>query len=298
MSETPITDDFFEAFGAEDGYQSAQEPETEETVAEETAETEQTNENAPAEGAEAAQSGEQKADEDTPAENGKPSDAAQESETFTLKVNKEEKTVTREQMIAYAQKGADYDRVKAAVEQAKSDNTALKEQIAGMQEGHELLTQLASDAKVTVAELLDTMRANRYKGQGLSDDAARERVAREKAEKALEAEKGKNPAPRAETPAQRAAREVKEFRAEFPDADLSKEQMDKLMGDVQNGMSLTEAYRKQESAEKDARIRQLEEELAAEKKNRENRASSPGSQSDSGARQVRDKYDDFFDAFN
>lgn len=298
MSETPITDEFFAAFGDEDGYQSAQEPETEDTAAEDPTETEQTDANAPAEAAETSQDGESAADEETPAEETKPATAPQEPVTFTLKVNKEEKTVTKDQMIAYAQKGVDYDRVKAAAEQAKSDNTALKEQLAQMQEGHDLLTQLAEDSNISVAELLDAMRANRYKGQGLSDDAAKERVAREKAEKALEAEKSKNPAPKAETPAERAAREVAEFRAEYPNADLSKEQMDKLMGDVQNGMTLTEAYRKQESAEKDARIRQLEEELAAEKKNRENRSTSPGSQSDSGARQVRNQYDDFFDAFN
>lgn len=297
MYDTPIQDEFLAAFGEEDSYQTAQEPDAEEAV-EEKQEPKRTDENTPGEDAEAPQSGEEAGDRETPAEEAEPPEGSAEQETFTLKVNKEKKTVTRDQMIAYAQMGVDYDRVKAAAEQAKSDNTALKEQLADMQEGYDLLTQLAQDSKVTVPELLDAMRANRYKGLGLSDDAAKERVAREKAEKALEAEKAKAPAVKTETPAERAAREVADFRAEFPDVDISKELMSKLMGDVKNGMSLSQAYRKQESAEKDARIRQLEEALAAEKKNRENRDTSPGSQSDSGARRGTDKYDDFFEAFN
>ena len=57
------------------------------------------------------------------------------------------------------------------------------------------------------------------------------------------------------------------------------------------------AYRKYEAAQKDAKIAELEKALAAEKKNKENRASSPGSQQDSGGRREKSEFDDFMEAF-
>lgn len=54
-------------------------------------------------------------------------------ETYTLKVNKALREVSREELIALAQKGADYDRVKAAAEQGKSDNMALKNRLADLE---------------------------------------------------------------------------------------------------------------------------------------------------------------------
>lgn len=288
MNDTPITDEFFEAFDDDTGYQSDTETQVEDPVQDEPAAEEQAEE-APAEEGEDGK--------ESPAKEEPAAEPEQNAEAFTLKVNKEERTVTREEMIAYAQKGVDYDRVKAAAEQAKSDNTALKEQNAKMQEAYDLLEQIAGDSKSTVAELLETMRVNRLVSQGLSQETAKERIAREKAEKALADANAKQEVKK-ETAADRAAREVADFRKEYPDVDMSKELMDRLVEDVQNGMSLTQAYRKYESAQKDARIQQLQAELEAEKKNRENRSTSPGSQSDSGAKRVTDKFDDFFDAFN
>lgn len=298
MDESTMTDEFFAAFGEEDGYQSAQDTEGAETTADETTETEHVTENDESQDESAAESGEGEEGEETPGEKDEPAGDDQQPETFVLKVNKEEKTVTREQMIAYAQMGVDYDRVKAAAEQAKSDNTALKEQLAGMQEGHDLLTELAKDAGITVADLLDKMRANRYRGQGLSEDAASERVAREKAEKELARIRGEAKPEKKETDADRATREVTEFRKAYPDVDMTQELMDGLMEDVQAGMTLTQAYQKYEGAQKDAEIQRLNAELAAERKNRENRSTTPGSQSDSGAKRVKTQFDEFFDAFN
>ena len=287
MNDTPITDEFFEAFDDDTGYQSDTETQVEDPVQDEPAAEPQ---------AEEVTAEESEEGKETPAKEEPGAEPGQDPEAFTLKVNKEERTVTREEMIAYAQKGVDYDRVKAA-EQAKSDNTALREQNAKMQEAYDLLEQIAGDSKSTVAELLETMRVNRLVSQGLSEETAKERIAREKAEKAL-ADASTKQEVRKETAADRAAREVADFRKEYPNVDMSKELMDRLVEDVQNGMSLTQAYQKYESAQKDARIQQLQAELEAEKKNRENRSTSPGSQSDSGAKRVTDKFDDFFDAFN
>lgn len=294
MNEDTNVQEFFDAF-EDTGYQTG-DIEVEETAAE-TEETEQVTEEADREEAAEADKGEAPANEETPTGEKDGAEGSQEPEMFTLKVNKEERRVTREEMVALAQKGSDYDRIKAAAEQAKSDNTALKEQNAKMQEAFDLLTSLAEESKVSVPELLDAFRVNRLKGQGLSEDAAKERVAREKAERELQALKAENQAAQNKPDTDRAAREVAEFRKAYPDVALTKELVDSLTNDVQAGMTLIQAYQKQESAKKDAQIEQLRAELEAEKKNKANRASTPGSQNDSGARRVKSKFDDFWDAF-
>ncbi|MBQ2383191.1 MAG: hypothetical protein II290_04040 [Oscillospiraceae bacterium] len=208
-------------------------------------------------------------------------DPVPEPQVFTLKVNKEERQVSREEMIELAQKGADYDRV--------------KEQAKGQQEVMEVLSALAKEAQTDIPGLMDSFRIGMLKKQGLSEDAARERLAREKAERENEQLKA-NRQPPAETAAQRARREVEEFRQVYPKVELSDDLMKKLMSDVQEGKTLTEAYRKHEAAEKDAKIAELERQLEAEKQNRRNRAGSPGSQKDSGGRHGKSEFDDFLKA--
>lgn len=299
MSEPMSHEEFFEAFDGDDGYQTDTEEVTEDDF--DDTETEHVTEEESQEGDSASQGDDSEGQQVTD-DGAKDGAAAQQAaETFTLKVNKEERTVSREEVIALAQKGADYDRIKEAVEQAKTDNTALKEQNAKMQEAFDLLTALAEESKVSVPELLDVFRMNRYKGQGLSEDAAKERVAREKAERELQALKAEQQAAQAaqqKPDTDRAKRDLEEFRKAYPDVALSKELVDSLLDDVQAGMTLTQAYQKQETARKDEKIRHLEAELEAERKNRENRASSPGPQKDSGAKRSKSQYDDFFGAFN
>lgn len=208
-------------------------------------------------------------------------DPVPEPQVFTLKVNKEERQVSREEVIELAQKGADYDRV--------------KEQLKGQQDAMDVLGALAREAQTDIPGLLDGFRLSMLKKQGLSEDAARERLAREKAERENEQLKA-NRQPPAETAAQRARREVEEFRQVYPKVELSDDLMKKLMSDVQEGKTLTEAYRNHEAAEKDAKIAELERQLEAEKQNRRNRAGSPGSQKDSGGRHGKSEFDDFLKA--
>lgn len=289
MNESMSHDDFFAAFEGE-SYQSPTEDVTEE-VETETAETETEEVQEEAETAEGEET------EKAEAEEGGQEAAQQQEETFTIKVNKEERTVSRDEMITLAQKGADYDRVKASAEQAKSDNTALKEQVAEMSEAYDLLKSLAEHSKCTVPELLDAFRVNRYKGDGMSEETARERVAKEKVERELNALKAQQQAAQNKPDTDRAKREVKEFRKMYPDVQLTEDLVNSLVDDVRSGMTMTQAYQKREAAKKDEEIRALRAELEAEKKNRENRASSPGSQKDSGAKRVKSQFDAFFSAF-
>lgn len=209
--------------------------------------------------------------------------AAAEPETFTLKVNHEERTYTREEMISLAQKGADYDRV--------------RDRLNGQQETMDLLTDIAKQSDTDLPGLLDTLRLNLLKKQGLSEDAAKERLAREKVERENAALKAANAKPEAEeTPKEKARREVAEFQKAFPEVQLTDQLTERLKEDIMKGFSMTEAYRRLRDKEQIERIKELEQQLAAQKQNDANRRSSPGSQKDSGGRHKHDDFDDFMKA--
>lgn len=260
----------------------------EETVTEEATEqkTEETSEAAEEEQTDSEEK-EEASDDQPQKQEEKPAE-----ETFTLKVNKEEKSYSREEVITLAQKGADYDRVKEQLTQTRG-------QLESQQEAMDVLAELAKEGGMELPQLLDSLRLNMLKKQGLSDDAANERLLRMKAEKENATLKAAaTQTQQQESNADRAKREVAEFRENYPDVELTKELMDKLMIDVSGGKSLTAAYRNLEKAQADARIAELERQLAANKKNAENRATSPGSQKDSGGRRAKSEYDDFMEAFS
>lgn len=243
----------------------------------------------------------EEAGEETDPQEGQESEAdtQAESETFTLKVNKEEKTYSREEVITLAQKGADYDRVKEQLSQSRQEVTSLQEQISGQQEAMEVLADLAKDAGTDVPSLLKNLRIGLLKKEGLSEDAANERLLRLQAEKenATLRAAAATETPAKETGADRAKRELAEFREVYPETELTQELIDKLMEDVQGGMSLLKAYQKHEAASKDAQIAELRRQLAAEKQNKANAAASPGSQKDSGGKRSKSDFDSFMEAF-
>lgn len=276
----------------EDGFGNQTETETGEQPAAEDAPAEQ-----PAAADEAGEEGE-KGDGDGDAAAGEPAKAS-DAESFTLKVNKEERTYTREEVISLAQKGADYDRVKDQLATSRQTATELQTKLDSQQEAMEVLSDLAKDTGVDIPALLDNLRIGLLKKRdGLSEDAARERLLRIKAEKENETLKAAaKPAEQAEDGKQKAQRDLAQFRKDFPNVELTQELMDKLLPGVQEGHSLTDSYRQYDAQQKDARIAELERQLAAEKQNKENRASSPGSQKDSGGKRTKDDFNDFMTAF-
>jgi hypothetical protein len=274
-------DDFISAFGDGEGYQTdADQVEQEEAESHDTTDHDgenQEQEVPPAEQPEADPEKQEPATTD--------GQEPVKEETFELKVNKETRTYSREEMIAFAQKGVDYDRV--------------KEQLKEQQEAMDVLSDLAKDSGTDIPGLLKTFRLNMLKKQGLSDDAAQERLLREEAERENAKLKKERDAARqpGEDRQEKIRREVTEFRELYPNVQLSNELLQKLTPEVQKGKSLTEAYRGYEAAQKDARIAELERQLAAEKQNKANRAASPGSQKDSGGKRSKSDFDDFMAAF-
>lgn len=299
MEQDTGFNEFMDAFGGDTGNQTDDAQET--TVETDTAgdggveniATEETDGAESAGGTEQEQTGEDGSQTEPNTED------KSDGDTFTLKVNKEEKTYSREEVISLAQKGADYDRVKEQLTQSRENAAALQQQLDGQKDVMDTLTEVAKEAQMEIPQLLADLRRSVWRNQGLSEDAVSERELRLKAEKEnaqLKVQPSEKEEP-AQDSKQRARRDLEEFRKEYPDVKLTDELLKALSGDIQGGGSLTSAYRKYEAAKKDAKIAELEKALAAEKKNKENRVSSPGSQRDSGGRREKSEFDDFMEAF-
>nr|DAT40923.1 MAG TPA: hypothetical protein [Caudoviricetes sp.] len=246
--------------------------------------------------------GAEKSDEGTGEDTGGEVDAPEESDkpdaeqTFTIKVNKEERTVGLAEMTALAQKGADYDRVK---ERAQQTIQELRTQLDGQKDVMEIMTTLAEKTGTPLNELAEMLYVSYRKGEGRTETEAKLELQNARLQKGLDAVNAeKDRQKEAEESSQsRAQREVDEFRRSYPDVEFTDELVSKLTPDVQAGMTLLNAYQKYEAAQKEARIAELERQLAAEKKNWENRSSSPGSQKDSGGQRGKSDFDDFLSAF-
>lgn len=301
MENTEIVDDFSAFF--EDGNQadqgSAEEVETSETGSEETGHTEATSEETPEEEGEASS----ESDGDGNSENAEnPDGDTNADQTFTIKVNKEERTVGIDEMKALAQKGADYDRIKEqnAQKQQMIDTLQAKlDGISSQQGALDILGIVAEKSGSTLEQLAESLYVNFRRTAGASEETAREELKSAKLEKELNAFKAQKTQQQEQESGgeARAKQDLADFQREYPDVPITEELVDKLMPDIQSGMSLSAAYRKYEKAQDAERIADLERKLAAEKKNAENKKKSPGSQVDSGSRQKADIFDEFMAAF-
>ena len=218
--------------------------------------------------------------------------------TFTIKVNKEERKVTLEEMTTLAQKGADYDRVKeqnTRHQQTIADLQTKLEGVSSQQAALDILGTIAQRSNLSLDQLAESLYINFRKQAGASEAVAREELKSAKLEKELNSYKAKQTQQQEqETDAEaRARRDLEDFAREYPDVELTEELVDKLVPDIQNGMSLSAAYRKHEKAQDSARIAELERQLAAKAQNDKNKKRSPGSQRDSGGRSPKSDYDVF-----
>ena len=218
--------------------------------------------------------------------------------TFTIKVNKEERKVTLEEMTTLAQKGADYDRVKeqnTKHQQTIADLQSKLEGVSSQQAVLDILGTIAQRSNSTLEQLAESLYINFRKSAGASEDVAREELKSAKLEKELNSYKAKQTQQQEqETDAEaRAKRDLEDFAREYPEVELTEELVDKLVPDIQNGMTLSAAYRKYEKAQDTAKIADLERKLAAKAQNDKNKKRSPGSQKDSGGRSPKSDYEEF-----
>lgn len=218
-----------------------------------------------------------------------------EQQTFTIKVNKEEKTVTLDEMTALAQKGADYDRVKENYTKSQQNVQELQEKLNALtahQSALDILAIVAEQSGASIDQLAESIYVNLRKNAGISEGEAKGELKNARLEKELNSYKTQKSQPEDDADS-RAKRDMEEFQKEYPDVQLTGELIKSLTADIQNGMSLSAAYRKFERQQSAAKIADLERRLAAKAQNDKNKKQSPGSQKDSGGRRTRSDYEEF-----
>lgn len=215
-----------------------------------------------------------------------------EPETFTLKHLGEERTVGRDEVIALAQQGMDYARIKDKLAESTSKYDEL----------YNWMKQLAGNQ--SVEDFMFNVEVERAKAMyGIDNNMARERVKLDRERREFEAERKRAEARQKDAETQQTAQnkirtEYDAFVKAYPEV-ASKYLSDKsvipneVWAEVRNGKSLTEAYSKysakkeisdakKAAADKDAEISRLKAELEAEKQNKKNKARSSGSMSTDG----------------
>lgn len=292
----------FESALFDSDYQTDAEEESDESSAAETSEDTQdtSSEQETEDGEEDSKEDEESSgdDENSAQDDEKPEADADAEQTFTIKVNKEERKVTLEEMTAFAQKGADYDRVKEQNGQLQKANADLQTKLDAMASNQgvlDILSIVAEKSGSSLEQLAESLYVNFRKSAGSSEEVAREELKSAKLEKELNSVKAQQTKQQEEkTDAEtRAQQDLEAFQREYPDVSLTEELVDKLVSDIQKGMSLSAAYRKYEKAQDAAKIAELERKLTAKAQNDKNKRSSPGSQQDSGGRRSKSDFEEF-----
>lgn len=282
--------EFSEGFSEASGNQTGQadEPSASGSITE--ADARQEAENGPPDGEQPA-AGDQEEKQDSGESGRESGNQGEGEEQFSLKVNGNTYQVPREKMTELAQKGMDYDRVRQQRDAARAFQQENESTIASLK----ALAESVSPG-MTISDLIDRMRVNMLVAQDVPEAVATERVARENAERML---REKSDAESAEaTKKERVNAEIRDFQAKYPGVDVSEREIREMSGDLAAGMSFVEAYQKRQLQEKESALESLRRQLEAEKKNNQNRASSPGSQSDAGSPKTSNAFDEFIGAFN
>lgn len=207
---------------------------------------------------------------------------------FTLKHLDSTYQVDKNQVVALAQKGLDYDRIRARADQEISRLTVYEN----------FLKELAAPNNMSIDDLMDTTRANILaEREGLDRDTALQRVKLDRDRQALEAQKqSMNRQTEAGVmQAQRQARmkqSMDRFIQAHPDLN-AKDIPETVWKDFAAGKDLSDAYAIHEARQLREQLETANRELETLRQNKSNQARTTGSQTDAGAKQETDQ--DWFD---
>jgi hypothetical protein len=256
---------FDEGFGIEEA-----EPEEDMDLSEDSSEETETPE------AEEAESEPEKAEEPEPET--KPE---ADNQRFKLKYNGEESEVDRDKIIELAQKGMDYDRIKAERDSFKTDAPTMQR----YKEQNDFLEALAKTNGITVEQLIEDTKVRMMMSDddSLTEDAARKKVRGEKAAEKKEETKAEA------TPEERRQQMFASFMNAYPDL-KAEEIPQEVWEDAGRTFDLTGAYQRYVN-------RELRKELETLRQNNKNRERSTGSRKSIGASKPKDDFDEAFDSF-
>lgn len=216
-----------------------------------------------------------------------PTHPEEKEDTFTLRYMKEDKQYSRNDTIILAQKGLDYDRVRA-------ERDTLKSEIPTFKEYKSFLEELASDSGVSVDQLMENVRATRLvererkAGNIISETAAKEQIQREKSARDKDNAVQEDEIKPEEAPVQKTKDiDVASFIKVFPDVKAD-DIPESVWIEVMNGADLTSAYTRYEN-------KQLRNRIAAIEQNQKNAERSTGSRKTTGNNQTYDDFDAAWD---
>ena len=220
-----------------------------------------------------------------------PTKEQKEEELFDLKFNKEIRKVNRQEVTELAHKGLNHDRILEQRDHLQQENAELlkfkqdNEAIIG------LLDAAAQKSGTDRNTFLQSVRENAYVSQGLSRDAAHERVLREDAEQRLSRTEKADAEKQQAQQGQELARQqdIERFLKLYKDVDpntIPKEVWD----DVRNGETLVSAYGRYENRQLAESNRKLQESINALKQNEKNKQKSIGSAKTEGKETAKDPF--------
>lgn len=212
-------------------------------------------------------------------------------ELFDLKFNKEIRKVSRQEVTELAQKGLNHDRILEQRDHLQQENAEL---LKFKQENEAIIGLLDAAAQKSGTDrntFLQSVRENAYVSQGLSRDAAHERVLREDAEQRLSRTEKADAEKQQAQQGQELARQqdIERFLKLYKDVDpntIPKEVWD----DVRNGETLVSAYGRYENRQLAESNRKLQESINALKQNEKNKQKSIGSAKTEGKETAKDPF--------
>ena len=227
-------------------------------------------------------------------EEAKPAEAGIPDEQFTLKHLGESKNYSRDEVTTLAQKGLDYDRIRA-------ERDSMRAEMPTMRDAMGLLGEIAADSKISVGELIETLRARRLidreaaEGRTITETGAREQIRREKAARDRDGEaQEEQPAakPAASAPAQPDVTEdIRRFAQTFPEVKAT-DIPQKVWDEYRAGRGdLVSLYTIQENAALRLKLAQMEQ-------NENNRGRSAGSVKSAGNRTAKTTMQEVWDAYD
>ena len=198
--------------------------------------------------------------------------------TWTLRHMDETKNVGEAEMVTLAQKGMDYDRIRAKYDESKP--------------AMEILSIFAKQKGVSVADYVAFLRTEAKKADGLSEAEARRSIELEDREAAVTAREAEQAAERqaaeqanaaANAAAQRRKADIDEFAREYPDVARNPDAIPKEVWDaVAAGSSLTVAYAKYTAKQAREEAERTRSAAQAAQQNVKNAARSTGSMQSAG----------------
>ncbi len=221
-----------------------------------------------------------------------PEESVQHPRVWDLRYMDEVRQVSEEEIVPLAQKGLDYDRIRARYDESKPVM--------------ELFGGFAQQAGMTIPEYVAHIRMQAKQAQGLSEPEARREVAledREAVVAAAEAQRqAQESAQQSAVAAQRQAdarrmADIRRFQEKFPDAAKDPKSIPQEVWEkVRSGISLVESYQDYLLTRAESAREEAEQRAAASAQNQTNAARATGSMRSAG--ENNQSRDPFLDGWN